>query len=182
MSNALGLTPGASYPQPGGLGVQVDGVTVASGQRILNLLRTLSLPAYTIVEDGAGNRNQITTSFDGLTVLASIPGIDGKAITSTTLLTTTGGDRVEVELVVVRCVSAVAIAAPPTANIRTVATGDIFGSQILTGLTAAGKFYVFPVGGTQVFVGTTASAIFEITAGATGTSQGLEVDLIGRVF
>ena len=182
MADVLGLTPGASYPGPGGLKVQLDGVAAAGPQGTLNLVRTSSLPAYSVAEDAGNSRNQITASFDGLTALASITPIDGKVIAPTLLYTTAGAKRAIVELVIVRCISATAITSPPIANVNTLAAGDIYASQLLTGLTAAGKFYVFPVGGTQAFVGLTSPINFSITTAAIGTAQVLEVDLIGRLF
>lgn len=182
VTNVLGIEAGKAYGTPGGVAVEVDGAEQSGPQPILNFL-TATIPGVTVgvVEDGGNFRNNVSVNFDGMRLLNTIGPISGTAPSSTTLFTVPGGELLTVELVVVRCLTASGITAPPTAGVGFNGPADnVFSSQILTGLTAAGKFYVFPPGGVQAEIVAASVLAFGIDLGATGGSMTLAVDLIGR--
>jgi len=112
--------------------------------------------------------------------LASVDSIDAKATGTTTLYTVPAGTTIVVTEVVLRCTAAVAITVAAVAGVG-VAGGedDIFASQPLTGLEAAGETFSFPAGGIGV-VATAAEVIkLGIDTAATGTSQTLSADIFG---
>ena len=111
----------------------------------------------------------------------SVAGIDAKTTGNTTLFTTDPG-RVFVPIAVVAyCSAATAITVAATITIGTNSTAydNLVASSILSGLTAAGLFTtpVYTLGATPVAPGT--DVVLKIGTAATGTSQTIEIDIIG---
>jgi hypothetical protein len=184
VTNVLGLEAGKAYGTPGGVAVEVDGVEQSGPQPIINFL-TAAIPGVTVgvVNDAGNSRNNVTVNFDGMRLLTTAGPLSGTAPGSTTLFTVPGGELLTVELVVVRCLSTSGtISGPPTAGVGFNGAADnVFSSQILTGLTAAGKIYVFPLGGVQAEIVAASVLAFGLDVGAPGGgSMSLAVDLIGR--
>lgn len=111
----------------------------------------------------------------------SVAGIDAKTTGNTTLFTTDPG-RVFVPIAVVAyCSAATAITVAATITIGTNSTAydNLVASSILSGLTAAGLFTtpVYTLGATAVTPGT--DVVLKIGTAATGTSQTIEIDIVG---
>jgi len=180
VSNVIRVEQGKSYATPGGVAISVDGVPKSGPQPIIDLI---SVPGVSpsVAEDLPNLRNNVSVLFDGMALLASSGSISGTAVASTPIFTVPGGEILTVELAVVRCLTAAGITAPPTAGVGFNGAADnIFASQIMTGLTTAGKVYVFPLGGIQ-FEAISGSVIsFGLDVGALGGTMTLAVDLIGR--
>lgn len=111
----------------------------------------------------------------------SVSGIDAKTTGTTTLFTTDAGRVFVPTSVMVYCSAATAITVAASISIGTNgATYDnLVAPGILSGLTAAGLFTipVLTVGGTAATAST--AVVLNITTAATGTSQTIEVDVIG---
>lgn len=112
-------------------------------------------------------------------ILATVTGVDAKAIASTTLYTVPAGKTAVITQVVVRCTAATAITNGPTININTVSAGDIFSSVNIAALTSANKIYGFSLVGMSLSVAPAATVKAGLTSGATGTSQTIQFDVIG---
>jgi len=176
--------PGKSYTERDGAGIgfQVDGNPVATPRDTINLVTTPGV-SYGVVDDAPDLRNNVTISLSGWGVLASVSGIDAFAVATTALFTVPAGFSAQIEAVVLRCTAATAVATPADAGVGVApATGDIFAIQTLTGLVTAGLAYRFPPGGIGMIAAATDVVQLRIDAVATGTSQILAADVIGRLF
>lgn len=111
----------------------------------------------------------------------SVSGIDAKTTGTTTLFTTDAGRVFVPTSVVVYCSAATAITVPASISIGTngAAYDNMVAPSTLSALTAAGLFTVpvLTVGGTAATAST--AVVLNITTAATGTSQTIEVDVIG---
>lgn len=170
---------GEAHPSSSQLQVQKDGVAIGACQ----ILSFDESPGVQIsgVENAGNESNDVTTLFDGMRLLAQNVRVDALSVGATPVYTTPVGTNLLVEAVVLRCVSADAITGPATARVTT-AGGDVFESQVLTGLTQAGRAYLFPQGGSQLVVPPSTVFSVQIDVVAAGTSQTFEADLVGRLF
>ncbi len=188
--NAMTRVPMKAHLQIGGLDLQVD--TVPQGginRRNLNLINTDNEPAHPVgVQEATSVDLELFIAelglqgfrFPELGRLATVTGIDGLVAADTLLYTVPSGSEAVILGAVVICSAASGISAPATAGVGSNgAADDIFASQALTGLTAAGLAYTFPEGGTFAIAGSGSTINLGIDAGATGTSQSLSVHLIG---
>ena len=186
---ATGLEPGIlrrvagkPYPQPGGVKVQVDGVQQAGPQDTHSLDETLGV-AYTIADNSGNDSTDVTLVTSGMQVLSETIGVDLTAVAVTPLYTVPGGMTLIVEAVVLRCVQASGVTVEAAAGVGSNAGADnVFGSQYLTGLDAAGLYYLFPPGGAQVELTAAQVLSFGVDVAAVATTLVVEIDLIGRLF
>lgn len=178
----LGRTPAKSYPQPGGVKVQVDGVEQAAIRDVFDLTQIPGV-AYSVVDNAGNDSTDVTPALNGMVLLSETLNVSLRSTGNTLLFTVPGGQTLIVEAVILRCVEAVNITVPATVGIGSNAGADnIFASQLLTGLDDTGLYYAFPPGGTQVEVGAAGTVSIGVDIVATGTTQVVEVDLIGRLF
>lgn len=115
--------------------------------------------------------------------LATIDSINGKTVASTPIFTVPTGKSLVVTGMVVRVTAATAITAPATAQVETTTNAhDVFASDVMTNTLAANDSWTFAAGAKSVVVAGGATVSLNITAGATGTSQTLSVDLSGYLI
>jgi len=120
---------------------------------------------------------------NGVQPLQTTAGINGAAPASTTILTTPAGRSAILEGVAVRCTAATAVTIGATAQIEVVAaSGDVFASEVMTGVLAAGDVWYFGLNGKTRVIPTSTNVNFNLTVGITGTSQTLTVQPIGHLF
>lgn len=110
-------------------------------------------------------------------ILATITGINAKTTGTTAVYTVPTGKTAVVTGFIVRCTAASAITIGPSVSV-TSTTGTVYASTALTGLTTANTTFSF---GNGISVSPVAADVinFVIGTAATGTSQTVEVSLIG---
>lgn len=181
MTNILGRVDSESHLGSAGVGWTINGYSVSNPAGTLNLLTT---PTSDYLIGSGGGRNSIQLLPEGDYLLDVQASIDAKAAPLTTqLYTVPGGLSLEVKALYLRCTAAAGITVAASASAGEGASANnVYGNQILTGLTTAGLAWCFPPGGTKVIL--TAGQAFgvRISVAATGTSQSLEAQLYGRLF
>lgn len=120
------------------------------------------------------------TAVSGLLRLNTPASIDAKVAVATTIFTVPAGSTMVITGVRLRCTAAVAITVAAEAGVG-IAAGfdDIWASQPLYGLTASGKVFEFPLGGSGVIATAGDEVKLGIDVAATGTSQTVEADVMG---
>ena len=175
---------GKSYTETSGAGVgfQIDGGAASNPRGNVNFVTTPGV-SYAVADDAPNNRNNVTISLSGWGVLASVGGIDAFTVANTVLFTVPAGFSAQIEAVVLRCTAAVAVSAPADAGVGvSPSTSDVFAIQTLTGLVTTGLAYRFPPGGLATIAAAGSDVQLRINVAATGTSQILAADVIGRLF
>lgn len=178
-----GRPPARAHPDRGGLALEKDGVPAAGTAQELDLIQTPGVIAVSVVEDGGNDRNDVTFVGDGMKMLVEGVLVNARVQANTAIFVVPGGVSLLVEAVILRCIDEVGVTIPASAGVGFNGAADnVYGSQILTGLDAAGLYYLFPQGGTSLIVPAAATLSVGIDVIANGTLQFFAVDLIGRLF
>lgn len=111
-------------------------------------------------------------------LLARITGINATVPGTTTLFTVPTGKTL-IGLQVIARVTSASATTPATAQVNSVSPGDLFPAVLMSQLLAVGSRWTFTDMDKSVEVDAAINVIFEITVGATGGAQTLEVDLLG---
>lgn len=115
-----------------------------------------------------------------LPVLATVTGINAKTVANTALFTVPTGKTCTVTGYIVRCTAATAITNGPTAGIGNVAgTNNIGSSQNEATLTSVLSTFQWPINGVSLATAAGGIIYYNLGTAATGTSQTIQVDLIG---
>jgi len=118
----------------------------------------------------------------GVTNLNTRAGVDAKVVASTILYTVPAGKTAIIHGITVRCTAASGISAGATAQVEVAPTsGDIFGSQTWAGVHAQHDRWDYAAGGKSKVITAGQNLLLNITAGATGTSQTMSVDIVGHL-
>ena len=179
--NSLGRDAGEAHLTGRGAGWLASGASFLTAAGVLNLLTTPAV-GFKVDEFSAARRSSIQVLPDGWTLLATQGSIDAKAETITTLLTVPAGYQLQVVAAFMRCTAASAITVPASARLGADGEGDVYESQIMSGLFSAGFAYRFPTGGANRVLIPGEDLVLGIDVAATGTSQTLEAHVFGRVF
>ena len=117
---------------------------------------------------------------DQVRILRSTPSVNGLAVASTPIFTAPAGRKVSIEKVVVRVTAHNGVSVPPTAQVEIgAATGDVFASDLLTGLLTTDTKYTFDSQGKSLVVPAGQTVSLNITVGGTGTTLTLSVEVLG---
>lgn len=110
--------------------------------------------------------------------LSTVNSVNGLASGQTTLLS--ASRPYVITHVVVRVTAFNGVTVVPTAQVETgVGLANIFTSQALTGLAAVHDEFTFTAQNKGIVVQPGQSVLFNITAGGTGTTLTLSIDLVG---
>lgn len=133
-------------------------------------------------QDSLIDSNQVPLIYSTKQILSVVSPIDGKVVGSTDLFTVPAGYNVLVTEAIIRATASVSVTVPATAGIG-IAPGenDIVSSQILTNLISTGSSYTLDVGGIARIALPGEVIRLGIDIGAVGTSQTLEVFLMGFI-
>lgn len=112
-------------------------------------------------------------------IVVTVTGINAQTVATTTLYTVPSGKTFIPTEAIVRCTAATAITNGPTANVYTSSAGDIYASTNIAALTAVNKIFGWQTIGMSLSVPAGGTVNFQITAGATGTSETVAIDLMG---
>lgn len=114
-------------------------------------------------------------------ILSSTVGINAKSTGQTTLYTVPAGKTAIITQAVVRCTAASSITNGPTASIGFTSTAysDIYMPENMLALTGTTSIFGYSTVGMSASAVAATAIKFNITSGASGTSQTLSVDLIG---
>lgn len=122
----------------------------------------------------------IMSYFPASYILSTTAGINGKSVANTALYTVPAGKTCIVTGYNVRCTAASAITIGSTAGIGNIAgTSNISAAQAMTALTSVLSTFQFPNIGISLATASAGIIYFNQTVAATGTSQIIQVDLIG---
>lgn len=178
-----GRPPGRAHPDVGGLAIEVDGVNQATKAPQLDWLQILGVITAAVADNPGNDRNDVTFTGDGMKMLAEGVRINAKAVANTAVYVVPPATNLIVEAVILRCTEATAITLPAQAGVGSNGGADnVYGSQVLTGLTIEGLYWLFPQGGISQVVPGGQTVYVGIDVAAVGTSQTLQADLIGRFF
>lgn len=134
--------------------------TTVAGYNISDALSTANISTYTPA------------------VLSIVSGINAKTVGSTLIYTVPSGKIAVITGAIVRCTSATSITTGPVADIG-VTAGDIYPSTAITALTNTTKTFGYSTVGMSTQPGAGSLINFNINTGAVGTSQTLEISLLG---
>lgn len=114
-------------------------------------------------------------------VSIAVTGINAKTVANTLLYTVPAGKTFIPQGVVIRATAASSISAGPTIDISTTSggAGNIYTTTAITALDTAGKIFTFGPYGMSVSVAAAGTVYADLTAAANGTSETIEIDLIG---
>lgn len=135
---------------------------------------------FTALQTFSGGANISPSGSNLPVILSTTPGINAKTVAVTNLYTVPAGKTCTVTSAVIRCTAASAITVGPSLGIQNGAgTNNIFSSSSLTVLTGTTSNFGFSLVGASV--STVAADIVSLNLGtaATGTSQTIEVVLLG---
>ena len=181
MTNIVSRTAGKAHLNAYGVGWTLNEYSFSNPAGTLNLITTPTSD-YKIAH--TATRNTLQPLPEGGYLLDVQGAIDAKVAPLTTALyTVPTGLSLEVKGLYLRCTSAVAITVPASASAgEGAAANNVYGDQILTGLTTVGLAWRFLPGGLKAIL--TAGQIFgvRLLVAAVGTSQTLEAQLYGRLF
>lgn len=168
-------------------GVALSSIDGTGGAHVPTLQVTTSpTSGYVLTSDGSGNATwqSLAGQPTSVGVLATTTGINAKSIAATTVYTVPTGKTAVITEVIVRCTAASSITNGPTASVGFTSTAytDIYAAQNMIALTGTTSIFGYST------VGMSASAVaatvikFNISTGASGTSQTVAVDVIGYIF
>lgn len=113
-------------------------------------------------------------------ILATITGINAQSVANTLLYTVPTGKTLIVTGYNVRVTAATAITTGASAGLGNVAgTNNISASQAMTTLTTLLATFMWPIVGISLATASAGTIYFNLGTGAIGTSQTIQVDLLG---
>jgi hypothetical protein len=114
--------------------------------------------------------------------LSSGVAINAMALTTSTLLPAFSKPLV-IMRVVLRVVLGTAVATPASMKVqKNPAAGDIFGTEVLTGVTATNDTFTFNAEAKGIVVPAGTPIDLTVTTAATGTTLNIEADLFGYIL
>jgi hypothetical protein len=188
-----GRVPSKAHVRPGWINVELNDAGAGGDQENTSWDDSVSTPGRALGGQGGSvplgtTEAELQFILRGVSLpeaglLARIPGVDLTAQADTALYTVPAGSQAIVFGGSVRCEAAAGITTPAEAGIGVNgAADDIFQSQPLVGLKAAGGTFDFPIGGDAVAAGPGSVITFGVDQGALGGTQTGEVQIYGYLL
>jgi hypothetical protein len=169
-----------------GSGWEIDGNFYSNPSAAINMLSGAVMD-YKVEEFALARRNVIRFLPAGPVLMATVAGINPLSLGATNLLQVPSGLSLQVMAVFLRCTAASGITSVAAAGVGSGATAstvsdNVYQSQSLTGLNAAGLVWRFPSGGVKVRLTAGQFLNVSIDQVAVGASQTLEAQAYARVY